>query len=289
MKLRIGLPKGSLQDATLHLFNLAGYNITVSPRSYFPHVDDEELEAILIRAQEIGRYVQDGVLDVGLTGKDWITETEADVHEVADLVYAKQGLRPVRLVLAVPQDSDIRSVQDLQGKRIATELVNVTRKYLESHGVEAHVEYSWGATEAKAPELVDAISELTETGSSLRANNLRILETIMESTTKLIANHDAWKDPWKQKKIRNLATLLKGAIMAEEMVGLKMNIEADRLEALLEVLPALKRPTVANLANGDWVAVETVIDETVVRELIPRLKELGAQGIIEYPLNKVIP
>jgi ATP phosphoribosyltransferase len=271
------------------MFKNAGYSISIEQRSYFPSIDDEELEGLLIRAQEIPRYVQDGVLDVGLTGQDWITETNAKVVDVADLVYAKQGLRKVRLVVAVPQDSKIRTAKDLEGKRIATELVNVTRKYLKQHGVKAHVEYSWGATEAKAPELVDAIAELTETGSSLRANNLRIIDTILESNTKLIANRLAWKDPWKRAKIENIAMLLKGALLAEVKVGIKMNIMRDHLDRILPLIPAMKNPTISNLTDEKWVAVETIIDEKVVRELIPKLSKAGAQGIIEYPLNKVIP
>lgn len=288
-QLRIGLPKGSLQEATIRMMKKAGFNVNVELRSYFPYIDDPELTGILIRAQEIARYVQDGVLDCGITGKDWITENDADVVEVSDLVYAKQGLRPVRLVFAVHNDSDMQSVKDLQGKRIATELVNVTKKYLASHGVEAHVEYSWGATEAKVPELVDAIAELTETGSSLRANNLRIIETILESTTKLIANKEAWQDDWKRAKIENIAILLEGAIAAEEKVGLKMNVERCNINAVLAILPAMKNPTVSTLTDESWVALETIIDEKIVRELIPPLRRAGAQGIIEYPLNKVIP
>lgn len=288
-KLRIGLPMGSLQEATLAMMKRAGYTITVERRSYFPKIDDEELEGVMIRAQEIPRYVNDGVLDAGLTGLDWITENGADVVEVADLVYAKQGMNPVRLVIAVPNDSDIHSVADLNGKRIATELVNVTKQYLARHGVTARVEYSWGATEAKAPELVDAIVDLTETGSSLRANNLRIVETVLESTTKLIANKVSWEDPWKRHKLENLAILLLGALRAEGKVGLKMNVPRERLDGILSQLPAMKNPTVSNLADNEWVAVETVIDEKVVRDLIPALREAGATGIIEYPLNKVIP
>jgi len=288
-KLRLGLPMGSLQEATLVMMKKAGYNITVERRSYFPKIDDEELEGVMIRAQEIPRYVNDGVLDAGLTGLDWITENRADVVEVSNLVYAKQGLNPVRLVIAVPNDSPINTVQDLQGKRIATELVNVTNDYLAQHGVTAEVEYSWGATEAKAPELVDAIVDLTETGSSLKANNLRIMEVVLESTTRLIANKESWEDAWKRKKLENIATLLQGALRAAEKVGLKMNVPRAALDSILTQLPALKNPTVANLTDEEWVAVETIIDEKVVREIIPALREAGATGIIEYPLNKVIP
>jgi len=288
-QLRIGLPKGSLQEATLRMMRKAGFNVSVGDRSYSPYIDDPELNGILIRAQEIARYVQEGVLDCGITGKDWIMENGADVVEVASLIYAKQGLRPVRLVLAVHNDSDFQSVQDLQGKRIATELVNVTRSFLKEHGVEAHVEYSWGATEAKVPELVDAISELTETGSSLRANNLRVIETILESTTRLIANKAAWEDEWKRAKIENICMLLEGALAAEEKVGLKLNVERTNLDNVLQILPAMKNPTISNLSDDQWVAVETIIDEKTVRELIPTLRRAGAQGIIEYPLNKVIP
>lgn len=287
-KIRIGLPKGSLQDATFHMLGRAGWRINVGSRSYVPAIDDPEMEGRLIRAQEISRYVEQGVLDCGLTGHDWIVENNSDVVEVANLIYAKQGLRPVRWVLAVPNDGPVRSVKDLEGKRIATEAVNLTRQYLKKHGVKAEVEFSWGATEAKTPELVDAIVELTETGSSLRANNLRIVDTILESTTRLIANRNAWKDDWKRQKIETLAMLLRGALAAEEKVGLKMNIAEANLQSLLKSLPALRNPTISKLSLEGWVAVETVIDEKVVRELIPQLKAAGAEGIIEYPLNKVI-
>jgi ATP phosphoribosyltransferase len=288
MLLKLGVPKGSLQDATFELFQKAGFNISIGKRSYFPTIDDEEIELMLIRAQEMSRYVEEGVFDAGLTGLDWIRENNSDVVEVADLRYAKQGFRPVRWVLAVPNDSSIQSVQDLQGKHIATELVNVTKAYLEKNGVTASVEFSWGATEVKAPRLVDAIMELTETGSSLRANNLRIVETILESTTKLIANKDAWKDPQKKKKIENIVILLQGALNAEQKVGLKMNIPKDNLSQILEILPALKKPTISNLSDENWFDVDTIIDEKVVREIIPELKRAGATGIVEYPLNKVI-
>ncbi|HNY92223.1 MAG: ATP phosphoribosyltransferase [bacterium ADurb.Bin431] len=286
--LRIGLPKGSLQEATFRLLAKAGYHFSVSERSYFPSIDDEEIEAILIRAQEIARYVQEGVFDVGLTGKDWIMECRADVVEVAELTYAKLTMRPVRWVLAVPADSPVQSVRDLQGKRIATELVNMTRDYLERHQVQAEVEFSWGATEVKAPALVDAIVEVTETGSSLRANNLRIIETLLESRTMLIANRKSWADPAKREKIENFNMMLQGAIRAEGKVGLKMNAPAARLEELMKELPAMKNPTISPLHGSEWVAVDTIIEEQSVRKLIPRLKKAGAQDIIEYPLNKVI-
>lgn len=289
MKLRLGLPKGSLQEKTFQLFKKAGYDLQVNSRSYYPAVNDPELEILLMRAQEIPRYVHEGVLDAGLSGLDWIMENEADVVEVADLIYSKRSQRPVRLVLAVANDSDIREVRDLQGKRIATELVNVTRRYLAAQGVEAVVEYSYGATEVKVPNLVDAIADLTETGSSLRANNLRILAVILESNTKLHANRAAWADPWKREKLLNLTVLLTGALRAENMVGLKMNVPGDRIDAVLGVLPAMKHPTVSQLFNSDWVAIETILNEQQVRDLIPILKRAGAQDIIEYPLNKVIP
>ena len=289
MKLRLGLPKGSLQQATFQMFDKAGFTIVADERSYSPSVDDEELEILLLRAQEIPRYVEDGSLDAGITGRDWILEAGAQVTEVTDLVYAKQGLRTVRWVVAVAEQSEIQTIQDLQGKRIATELVQVTQDYLERNGVQALVEYSWGATEAKVPELADAIVELTETGASLIANNLRIIDTVLESTTKLIANGESWKDDWKRSKLENLAILLQGALTAEEKVGLKMNVAAKDLETVLALLPALKNPTISPLSDKRWVAVETIIDEKVVRELIPNLKKAGAQGIIEYPLNKVIP
>ncbi len=286
--IRFALPKGSLQEATFEMMARAGYQVKVSSRSYIPTVDDPEIEARLIRAQEISRYVEHGALDAGLTGYDWILENNSDVVEVANLVYAKQGLRPVRWVLAVPNDSPIRQVKDLQGKRIATEAVSLTRKFLEKRGVRADIEFSWGATEVKAPELVDAICELTETGSSLRANNLRILETVLESTTRLIANKKAWTDRWKRKKIETIALLLKGALAAEEKVGLKMNAPKNKLKSILKALPALRNPTISPLSQKSWVALETVVDERVVREIIPQLRAAGAEGIIEYPLNKVI-
>jgi ATP phosphoribosyltransferase len=282
------LPKGSLQQATIEIFQNAGYQITVDERQYRPQLDDDEIWSVLLRAQEMPTYVQDGILDCGLTGLDWIREREADVVEVADLIYAKRGMRPYRWVLAVHETSDIRGPADLEGKRIATELLNVTKRYLETHGVSAHVEFSWGATEAKCPSLVDAIIEGTETGSTLYANNLKIVDVLFESTTKLIANKDAWEDPWKRSKIEDMALLLKGALAAEEKVGLKMNVSRADLEAVLGVLPALKNPTVSSLTDPEWVAVETIIDKKAVRALIVGLKQAGAQGIIEYPLNKII-
>jgi ATP phosphoribosyltransferase len=288
MKLKLGIPKGSLQEASLQLFRRAGFEITVNPRSYFPHIDDEQIECMLIRAQEMARYVEDQVLDAGLTGRDWIMENQADVVEVADLVYAKQTLGKVRWVLAAPENSHIQSVKDLQGKVVATELVQVTRRYLEQHGVKAKVEFSWGATEVKPPVLADAIVEVTETGSSLRANGLRIVETIMESNTKFIANHAAWADAEKRAKMETIVMLLKSAIDAAGKVGLMMNVRREDLEQVLQVLPALKKPTIAALSEPDWIAVNTIIEEKTVREIIPRLKAANAQGIVEYPLNKIV-
>ncbi len=286
--LRFGLPKGSLQDATVEKMAKAGYNISVSSRSYLPYVDDEELDVRLIRAQEVSRYVEHGYLDCGITGKDWIEENSSKVHEIGEFLFSKATRQAARWVLAVPEKSPIKSAKDLKGKRIATEVVNLTRKYLRKNKVKAEVEFSWGATEVKAHELVDAIVEITETGSSLRANKLRIVDTLMESTPRLIANRDAWSDPWKREKLETLAMLLRGALDAEVKVGLKLNIEQKNLPKLLQSLPALRNPTVSNLSQSDWVAVETVIDEPVVREIIPQLKQLGAEGIIEYPLNKVV-
>jgi ATP phosphoribosyltransferase len=286
--LRFALPKGSLQEATVEKMAKAGYNIQVSSRSYIPYVDDEELQIRLIRAQEISRYVEHGHMDSGITGYDWIQENNSKVHEVGEFLFSKATRQPARWVLAVPENSAIKSVKDLQGKRIATEVVNLTRRYLKRHEVKAEVEFSWGATEFKAHELVDAIVELTETGASLRANKLRIVDTLLVSTPRLIVNHEAWKDPWKREKVETLALLLKGALDAEAKVGLKMNIPEKRLANLLQTLPALRNPTVSNLSLPGWVAVETIIDEHVVRELIPRLKAAGAEGIIEYPLNKVV-
>jgi ATP phosphoribosyltransferase len=287
-QLKLGLPKGSLQETSLQLFRRAGYEITVNPRSYFPAIDDEEMECMLIRAQEMARYVEDGVLDAGLTGKDWILENEATVVEVADLIYAKQTFGKVRWVLAAPEKSPFRSVKDLEGKVIATELVGVTKRYLAEKGVKAKVEFSWGATEVKPPVLADAIVEVTETGSSLRANGLRIIETVLESNTKFIANPVAWDDSWKRRKIETLVMLLKGAIEAAGKVGLMLNVLRQDLEKVLAVLPALKRPTISQLSDPEWVAVNTVIEEKTVREIIPRLKAAQAQGIVEYPLNKIV-
>ncbi|HEY0457166.1 MAG TPA: ATP phosphoribosyltransferase [Verrucomicrobiae bacterium] len=286
--LRFGLPKGSLQDATIEKMGKAGWNISVSSRSYVPYVDDPELEIRLIRAQEISRYVEHGYLDCGITGYDWVQENGSRVHEVGEFLFSKATRQPARWVLCVPENSPVKSVKDLQGKRIATEVVNLTKKYLKRNGVKAEVEFSWGATEVKAHELVDAIVEITETGSSLRANKLRIVDTLLTSTPRLIANHAAWKTKWKREKIEIMALLLKGALDAEAKVGLKMNIEQKNLKSLLASLPALRRPTISQLSSEGWVAVETIIDEHVVRELIPRLKAAGAEGIIEYPLNKVV-
>jgi ATP phosphoribosyltransferase len=286
--LKLGLPKGSLQDAALAKMAKAGYNIQISSRSYAPYVDDEHLLVRLIRSQEISRYVELGYLDCGLTGHDWIVENGSNVHEVGEFQFSKVSSQPARWVLAVTEFSSIQSPRDLQGKRIATEVVNITKRYLEKHGVKAEVEFSWGATEVKAHELVDAIVEITETGSSLRANKLRIVDTLLVSTPRLIANHTSWTDPWKRQKIETLALLLRGAIEAESKVGLKMNLQQKDLEGLLRTLPALRNPTVSNLSLPGWVAVETIIDEKVVRELIPQLKAAGAEGIIEYPLNKVV-
>ena len=287
--LRLGLPKGSLQEATIRMMKRAGWSVNVSERSYFPTVDDDELEIVLLRAQEIPRYVNDGVLDGGITGYDNILETDADVHEVAELIYSKATSRPYRWVLAVPQNSEISSAQDLQGKRIATELVNVTQRYLDKHGVQAEIEFSWGATEVKVPALVDAIVEGTETGSTLRAHGLKIIDELLSSTTRLIANKDSWGDEWKRAKLENLAILLHAAMEAQSNVGLKMNAPRQNLPQILASLPALKRPTISQLSDtADWVAIEIVADEKQVRDLIPQLLQQGATGIIEYPLNKVI-
>lgn len=288
MMLKIGLPKGSLQDSTLNMFKKAGYSINISSRSYKPSIDDTNIECLLIRAQEIPRYVEKGIIDIGLTGMDWVIENNADIVNVGKLIYAKQGLKPVRWVLAVSESSKIKTPQDLNGKRIATEVVNITKKYLEQKGIDAAVEFSWGATEVKVPELVDAIVELTETGSSLKAHNLKVLDTILESTTVLISNKESWKSSWKRKKTEDLFMLLKGALAAESMVGVKMNVQKANLDEVISVLPALRKPTVSNLSSDGWVAVETIVDEKIIRELIPKLKSAGAEGIIEYPLNKVI-
>ena len=286
--LKLGIPAGSLQEATADLFRRAGYRLTFPPRSYYPTIDDEEIECLLIRAQEMARYVQDGVLDAGLTGYDWILETGADVHQVAELVFSRSSLKPVRWVLCVPEDSPVQTVYDLQGKRIATEAVGLTKQYLAKHGVQAKVEFSWGATEVKPPRLADAIVEVTETGTSLRANHLRIVDEVLQSTPRLIANHQAYADPWKRGKIDDLALMLRGALAAMGKVGLMMNVPKTRLPGVLAILPALKNPTVSDLADKDWVAVNTVLDETIVRHIIPRLKEAGASGIVEYPLSKII-
>ncbi|HYK16477.1 MAG TPA: ATP phosphoribosyltransferase [Bryobacteraceae bacterium] len=288
MKLKLGIPKGSLENATIDLFRRAGFNITTSSRSYFPAIDDPDVECMLIRAQEMARYVEDGVLDAGLTGRDWIEESEANVHAVADLIYAKQSFGKVRWVLAVPDASSFRSVKDLEGKVIATELVATTKRYLASNGVKAKVEFSWGATEVKPPELADAIVEVTETGSSLRANKLRIIETVLESNTQLISNVDSWKDDWKRRKLEDIKMLLEGAINALGKVGLMLNVRKECLPAVLGLLPALKKPTISNLSDNEWVAVHTILDENTVRNIIPRLKEAGGQGIVEYPLNKIV-
>jgi ATP phosphoribosyltransferase len=286
--LKLGIPAGSLQEATGRLFAQAGYNIQFSSRSYYPSIDDDEIECLLIRAQEMARYVENGVIDAGLTGHDWVVENRANVHEVAELTFSKTSRRPVRWVLAVPENSPIRSVKDLAGKRIATEAVNLTTDYLDRHGVEAIVEFSWGATEVKPPRLADAIVEITETGSSLRANNLRIVDEVLQSTTRFIANREAWKDPWKRHKVENIVTLLRGVLEAYGKVAMMLNVRQANLEGVLAVLPALERPTVSNLADDDWFAVSTVLDERVVRDLVPRLKALGACGIVESPINKII-
>ena len=286
--LKLGIPAGSLQEATAELFRRAGYKIAFSSRSYYPTIDDDEVECLLIRAQEMARYVQDHVLDAGLTGYDWIMETGADVHEVAELVFSKVSRRPVRWVLCVPEDSPVQTVQDLQGKRIATEAVGLTTRYLEQHGVKARVEFSWGATEVKPPKLADAIVEVTETGGSLRANNLRIVADVLTSTPRFIANHQSYADPWKRRKIDDIVLMLKGAMAAEGKVGLMMNVPREKLPKVLSLLPALQRPTISDLADGGWVDVNTILDESIVRHIIPRLKAAGACGIVEYPLNKII-
>ncbi|MGO9240917.1 MAG: ATP phosphoribosyltransferase [Bryobacteraceae bacterium] len=288
MTLKLGIPKGSLENATVDLFRRAGFNIQVSSRSYFPAVDDPEIECMLIRAQEMARYVEDGVLDAGLTGYDWVVENDADVVTVADLIYAKQSFGKVRWVLAVPEASPFASVKDLQGKIIATELVGATKRYLAKFGVTAKVEFSWGATEVKPPVLADAIVEVTETGSSLRANKLRIIDTVMESNTQFIANKSSWEDAWKRRKMEDIKMLLEGAINALGKVGLMLNVNKSDLAKVISVLPALKNPTISPLSDGEWLAVNTILDEATVRNIIPRLKEAGAQGIVEYPLNKIV-
>jgi ATP phosphoribosyltransferase len=287
-QIKLGLPKGSLQDATLQLFARAGWRITTNSRSYFPSIDDPEMSCLLVRAQEMARYVETGTLDIGLTGKDWIAETGADVVEVADLIYAKQGLGRVRWVLAVPEDSPVKNAKDLEGKVIATEAMSLTKNYLERHGVRARVEFSWGATEVKCPQLADAIVEVTETGASLRAHHLRVVDTVLESTTKLIANRGAWNDPWKRATTENIALLLEGAIAAYTKVGLMLNVRRGDLPGVLGALPALKKPTISELSDSEWVALNTIVEEEVVRRLIPKLKAARAQDIVEYPLNKIV-
>ncbi|GAB4485145.1 MAG: ATP phosphoribosyltransferase [Thermodesulfovibrionales bacterium] len=287
--LRLGLPKGSLQESTLKLFRKAGYHISVSSRSYYPAFEDSEIQSMLIRAQEMARYVENGILDCGLTGYDWIMEQNADVHQVAELNYAKEGLKPVRWVVAVPNESKIRSIRDLRGKRIATELVGYTKRFLRSKKIKAEVDFSWGATEVKPPHLADAIVELTETGNSLRANNLRIVETILESSTRFIANRKAWNDKWKRQKMENIVMLLTGALAAEEKVGMKMNVRQKDLKKVYSLLPAMHSPTISALSDAGWYDLDVVIDERVVVDLIPKLKKAGASGIVEYQLSKVIP
>ena len=288
-RLKLGIPKGSLQEATIDLFSRAGWKITVGSRSYVPAIDDAEIECLLVRAQEMARYVETGALDAGITGHDWVVETGAEVEELAELVYAKQRLARVRWVLAVPEDSPIRDARGLEGKVIATEVVRITEKYLERFGVKARVEFSWGATEVKVPQLADAIVEVTETGSSLRANRLRIVDTVLESATVFIMNRTAAVDSWKREKAENLILMLQGAIAAASKVGLLLNVHRNNLSAVLDVLPALKKPTISTLSDPDWVAVNTIIEEAVVRQILPKLKAARAQGIVEYPLNKVVP
>jgi len=288
MKLKIGIPKGSLQESTIRIFKKAGFNITVSSRSYFPAIDDEDMEAVLFRAQEMSRYVEDGTIDCGITGNDWILENDSKVIRIADLMYAKQSMRPVKWVLAVPNKSKIHKPKDLKGKKVATELVSVTKKYFKKNKVKTNVEFSWGATEVKTKMGIDAIVELTETGSSLRANDLRIIDTVCVSTTQFIANKDSWQHRWKRKKIEGVRLLLEGAIRAEDKVGLKMNVSSKKLEKVLSILPALKKPTISCLSEKGWYDLDTIISEREVKRLIPQLMAAGAQGIIEYPLNKVI-
>ena len=286
--LKLGIPKGSLEEATVNLFAKAGYNIKIKSRSYFPSIDDNEIECMLIRAQEIARYVQNGVLDAGLTGKDWIQENRADVIEIADLVYSKTSSRPVRWVLAVPNESPIQSVKDLQGKRIATEAVNMTVDYLKKHGVTADVEFSWGATEVKPPKLVDAIVEITETGSSLRANNLRIIETLMESNTKFVMNKEAYDNPWKKQKVERLVLMLQSAMAANGQVGLMMNVPKNKLDEVMNILPEGKKPTIAELTDSNWMDLTVILEERLVREIAPDLKAIGVEDIVEYSINKII-
>jgi ATP phosphoribosyltransferase len=286
--LKLGIPKGSLEEATVNLFAKAGYSIKIKSRSYFPSIDDNEIECMLIRAQEIARYVENGVLDAGLTGKDWVQENRADVVEIADLIYSKTSSQPVRWVLAVPNESPIQSVKDLQGKRIATEAVNMTVDYLKKHGVTADVEFSWGATEVKPPKLVDAIVEVTETGSSLRANNLRIIETLMESNTKFVMNKEAYGNPWKKKKVERLVLMLQSAMAANGQVGLMMNVPKNKLDEVMKILPEGKKPTIAELTDSNWVDLTVVLEEKLVREIAPDLKALGVEDIVEYSINKII-
>jgi len=286
--LKLGIPKGSLEEATVNLFAKAGYNIKIKSRSYFPSIDDNEIECMLIRAQEIARYVQNGVLDAGLTGKDWIQENRADVVEIADLVYSKTSSRPVRWVLAVPNESPIQSVKDLQGKRVATEAVNMTVDYLKKHGVTAEVEFSWGATEVKPPKLVDAIVEITETGSSLRANNLRIIETLMESNTKFVMNKEAYDNPWKKQKVERLVLMLQSAMAANGQVGLMMNVPKNKLDEVMKILPEGKKPTIAELTDSNWMDLTVILEERLVREIAPDLKAIGVEDIVEYSINKII-
>ena len=286
--LKLGIPSGSLQESTAALFSKAGYNITFSSRSYFPAVDDPDIECMLIRAQEMARYVENGILDAGITGHDWVLETSADVHEVCELIFSKASRRPVRWVLCVPENSPIRNVRELEGKRIATEVVGLTSRYLERHGVSALVEFSWGATEVKPPRLADAIVEVTETGSSLRANNLRIVDEVLQSTTRFIASHQAWKDDWVRSKIENIALMLNSCLAAEGKVGLMMNVHRDHLARVIQFLPALQTPTVSHLSDPEWVALNTIVGEDVVRTAVPKLKAAGARGIVEYPISKII-
>ena len=286
--LKLGIPAGSLQEATVSLFRRAGYNITISSRSYYPTIDDDEIECLLIRAQEMARYVEQGILDAGITGYDWIFESQADVYEICELTFSKVSRRPVRWVLAVPTSSNIETVQDLQGKRIATEAVGLTKTYLAKHGVTAKVEFSWGATEVKPPQLADAIVEVTETGSSLKANDLRIVDEVLQSTTRFIANAQAYADAWKKEKLDNLALMLQSCLAAEGKVGLMMNVRRTDLDGVLKVLPALQKPTVASLSDDQWVDVNTIVDETLVRTIVPKLRAAGAKGIVEYPINKII-
>ena len=286
--LKLGIPKGSLEEATVNLFGKAGYNIKIKSRSYFPSIDDSEIECMLIRAQEIARYVENGVLDAGLTGKDWVQENRADVVEIADLVYSKASSRPVRWVLAVPNESAIQSVKDLQGKRIATEAVNMTVDYLKKHGVTADVEFSWGATEVKPPKLVDAIVEITETGSSLRANNLRIIETLMESNTKFVMNKKAYENPWKKQKVERLVLMLQSAMAANGQVGLMMNVPKNKLDEVMKILPEGKKPTIAELTDSNWMDLNVILEERLVREIAPALKATGVEDIVEYSINKII-